>query len=54
VHGIEVPVFRFGDRVLIRPSFAGYNDRADLHRLLDALAAELVFPASRERAVRAT
>ncbi len=40
-HGIEVPVFAFGDRVLIRPSFAGYNERADLERLLDALAAEL-------------
>lgn len=36
-HGIEVPVFRFGDRVLIRPSFAGYNDREDLERLLAAL-----------------
>jgi len=40
-HGIEVPVFRFGEQVLVRPSFAGYNDRADLERLLDALAAEL-------------
>jgi isopenicillin-N epimerase len=40
-HGIEVPVFGFGEQVLVRPSFAGYNDRADLERLLDALAAEL-------------
>jgi isopenicillin-N epimerase len=40
-HGIEVPVFGFGDRVLVRPSFAGYNDRTDLERLLDALTAEL-------------
>jgi len=29
------------DRVLVRPSFAGYNDRADLERLLAALEAEL-------------
>jgi selenocysteine lyase/cysteine desulfurase len=36
-----VPVFGFGDRILIRPSFAGYNERADLERLLAALAAEL-------------
>jgi selenocysteine lyase/cysteine desulfurase len=40
--------------VLVRPSFAGYNDRSDLDRLLDALAAELVFPGSPEGAVRAT
>ena len=40
-HAIEVPVFAFGDRVLVRPSFAGYNDRADLERLLAALEAEL-------------
>jgi hypothetical protein len=40
-HGIEVPVFRFGDRVLVRPSFAGYNGPDDLERLLDALAAEV-------------
>jgi hypothetical protein len=40
-HGIEVPVFAFGDRALIRPSFAGYNGPRDLERLLDALEAEL-------------
>jgi isopenicillin-N epimerase len=40
-HAIEVPVFAFGDLTLIRPSFAGYNERADLERLLEALAAEL-------------
>jgi isopenicillin-N epimerase len=40
-HGIEVPVFRFGDRVLVRPSFAAYNGPDDLERLLDALAAEV-------------
>jgi isopenicillin-N epimerase len=54
VHGIEVPVFRFGDCVLVRPSFAGYNGPEDLERLLDALAAEVVFPASDEGAVGAT
>jgi isopenicillin-N epimerase len=53
-HGIEVPVFGFGDQVLVRPSFAGYNGPEDLDRLLEALAAELVFPASAEGAVRAT
>jgi isopenicillin-N epimerase len=40
-HGIEVPVFRFGGRVLIRPSFAGYNGRDDLERLVGALEVEL-------------
>ena len=54
VHGIEVPVFRFGDCVLVRPSFAGYNGPEDLERLLDALAAEVVFPVSDEGAVGAT
>jgi isopenicillin-N epimerase len=36
------------------PSFAGYNGPEDLERLLDALAAEVVFPASEEGAVGAT
>ncbi|HEX3329606.1 MAG TPA: aminotransferase class V-fold PLP-dependent enzyme [Gaiellales bacterium] len=40
-HGIEVPVFPFGDVVLIRPSFAGYNEADDLERLLAALESEL-------------
>jgi len=39
-YGIEVPVFGFGDQVLIRPSFAGYNGPEDLDRLLDPLAEE--------------
>ena len=40
-HGIEVPVFPFGDGALIRPSFAGYNEPDDLEQLLAALDAEL-------------
>jgi isopenicillin-N epimerase len=43
-HAIEVPVFAFGDLILVRPSFAGYNERADLERLLEALDAELASP----------
>jgi isopenicillin-N epimerase len=40
-HGVEVPVFWFGGRALIRPSFAAYNGREDLERLLSALEVEL-------------
>jgi selenocysteine lyase/cysteine desulfurase len=34
-------VFAFGEMTLIRPSFAGYNGREDLDRLLAGLEAEL-------------
>ncbi len=40
-HRIEVPVFERGEERLIRVSFQGYNDAADLERLRDALAALL-------------
>ncbi len=42
-HRIEVPVFERGEERLIRVSFQGYNDAADLERLksaLDVLLAE--------------
>lgn len=39
--GIEIPVFRWGGRCLIRLSVQGYNDSADMKKLIDALAAEL-------------
>jgi selenocysteine lyase/cysteine desulfurase len=39
--GSNIILWGFGDRVLIRPSFAGYNEREDLERLLAALEAEL-------------
>ncbi len=34
---IEVPVYRWADQVLIRPSFQAYNDEADADRLVEAL-----------------
>ncbi len=34
---IEVPLFRWNDRPLIRVSFQAYNDRADADALIDAL-----------------
>jgi isopenicillin-N epimerase len=40
-HRVEVPVQRWGGRPLVRASFQGYNDEADLEALLDALRAEL-------------
>jgi isopenicillin-N epimerase len=40
-HGIEIPVFEHGTDRLIRPSFQGYNDAADLERLREALDALL-------------
>jgi isopenicillin-N epimerase len=40
-HRIEVPVFAWSERVLVRPSFQGYNDEDDLERLLAALDALL-------------
>jgi len=40
-HAVEVPVFPFGGGVVVRPSFAGYNTREDLERLLAALEIEL-------------
>ena len=40
-HRIEVPVWLFGGRPLIRVSFQGYNDERDLDRLLDALGKEV-------------
>ena len=40
-HRIEVPVQRFDGRPLIRASFQGYNDEADLDALLGALGALL-------------
>ena len=35
-HRIEVPVFERGEERLIRASFQGYNDAADLERLKSA------------------
>ena len=37
-HRIEIPVQRWWDRPLIRASFQGYNDEADLEVLAEALA----------------
>jgi isopenicillin-N epimerase len=37
-HRIEIPVSDHGDKRLIRASFQGYNDDADLEPLRDALA----------------
>ena len=36
-HRIEIPVFEHGTERMIRPSFQGYNDDADLERLREAL-----------------
>jgi selenocysteine lyase/cysteine desulfurase len=36
-HRIEVPVHRFEGRPLVRVSFQGYNDEADLDALIEAL-----------------
>jgi isopenicillin-N epimerase len=36
-HRIEVPVQRFDGQPLIRVSFQGYNDEADLDALVEAL-----------------
>jgi isopenicillin-N epimerase len=36
-HGVEAPVFRFGDRTWLRVSVQGYNTRADGDALIDAL-----------------
>ena len=36
-HPIEVPLFSWNDRPLLRLSFQGYNDERDLERLLAAL-----------------
>jgi isopenicillin-N epimerase len=40
-HRIEVPVYRFDNRPVVRPSFQGYNDETDLDALVEALRAEL-------------
>jgi isopenicillin-N epimerase len=40
-HRIEVPLFAWNDRRLLRVSFQGYNDERDLDRLLSALDALL-------------
>jgi isopenicillin-N epimerase len=40
-HRVEVPVQRWDHRPLVRASFQGYNDEADLDALVEALRAEL-------------
>ncbi len=40
-HRIEVPVYRFEERSVVRASFQGYNDDSDLDALVAALRAEL-------------
>jgi isopenicillin-N epimerase len=40
-HRVEVPVQRWDGRPLVRASFQGYNDEADLAALVEALADEL-------------
>jgi isopenicillin-N epimerase len=40
-HRVEIPVQRWRERPLIRASFQGYNDDADLEALVEALRAEL-------------
>jgi isopenicillin-N epimerase len=40
-HRIEIPVQRWHGRPVIRASFQGYNDEADLDALIDALRCEL-------------
>jgi len=40
-HRIEIPVAEHNGRRLIRASFQGYNDEADLERLKAALAASV-------------
>lgn len=37
-HRVEVPVYEWSGRPLVRPSFQAYNDEGDLERLLAALA----------------
>jgi isopenicillin-N epimerase len=41
VHRVEVPVLRVEGRPVIRASFQGYNDAADIDALVEALRAEL-------------
>ncbi len=41
VHRVEVPVLRVEGRPVIRASFQGYNDEADIDALVEALRAEL-------------
>jgi isopenicillin-N epimerase len=40
-HRVEVPVQRWEDRPLVRASFQGYNDEADLEAFVEALRAEV-------------
>jgi isopenicillin-N epimerase len=40
-YGIEVPVYRFQERPVVRASFQGYNDEADLDALVEALRARI-------------
>ncbi len=40
-HRIEIPVQRWHDRPIVRASFQGYNDEADLEALIHALQGEL-------------
>ena len=36
-HRIEIPVYRWEDRPIVRASFQGYNDAGDVEALAEAL-----------------
>jgi isopenicillin-N epimerase len=41
-HKVEVPIYHWNDRTVLRVSIQGYNDRGDVDALLEALEAQLI------------
>jgi isopenicillin-N epimerase len=41
-HKVEVPIYQWNDRTVLRVSIQGYNDRGDVDALLEALEAQLI------------